>query len=71
MIEPCWGDLKDECEPHWHSVRGGGAAAHLDAEAAVCSEWRQLHASCRHHAEGFLERLGAVEKHGGSNIVRG
>ena len=71
MIEPYWGDLKDQCESYWQSVRGSGTTAHLNAEAVVYTEWRQLRTSCHYRAEGFLERLESVEKRGGSNNVRG
>ena len=71
MIEPCWQELKDQCEPHWPKGGGSGAAAHLDAVAIAQTEWRRLHATCRQRAAGFLDRLEAVEKRGGNNNLRG
>ena len=71
MIEPCWGDLKDDCHPHWRNVVGSGESAKTEARRTVTAGWKLIEESCRNHARGFLERLQQVEQRGGNNNVRG
>ncbi len=71
MIEPCWGDLKDECQPSWPGVRDVTIATKATACAIVANAWRSIEDTCRNHARGYLERLKNVVQRDGNNNVRG
>ena len=71
MIEPCWGDLKDEYYPQFPTVRGTSIEAKAVTAAIVANSWRSIEEDCRNHARGFLERLKNVDKRDGNNNIRG
>ncbi len=71
MIEPCWGNLKDECHPHWPGVRGASFAVRATAYAIVANSWRTIEEGCRNHARGYYERLKNVDRCDGNNNMRG